>query len=339
MKIGILAFSEKGFLLGVRLMQYFKSNLDEVDVSRCTNGNLESWTAEHFASDDALVFIGAAGIAVRAIAPHVESKLTDPAVVVVDELGTYSVSLLSGHLGGANELATQIARFLGAIPVITTATDRNGVFSVDTWAKQQGLVIANPEQIKWVSSRLLAGESVYLNSKFPVEGTPPEGVTLTEYSGDILVTWRTRGKAEALKLVPPVVTLGVGCKKDTTVENIESAFELMLRKASCHPAAVKRVCSIDLKANEPGLLEFCHRHSLPFRTFSTSALANVPGNFSGSAFVKDVTGVDNVCERSAVLGSGEHGQLLTKKDAEYGITMALAIEPYVVRFSAGGKEL
>lgn len=337
MKIGILAFSERGFTLGVRLTQYFKSTQDEVAVSRCNNGALESWTAEHFSSDDALVFVGAAGIAVRAIAPYVSSKITDPAVVVLDELGTYSVSLLSGHLGGANELATQIARFLNAIPVVTTATDRHGVFSVDTWAKKQGLTIVNPERIKWISSRLLAGEAVLLNSKFPVEGAPPAGVALTEDSSDILVTWRTRGKAEALRLVPPVITLGVGCKKGTSVERFEEAFQLMMKKAGCHPAAVKRACSIDLKANEYGLLEFCRRHSLPFQTYPAAALASVPGYFSGSAFVKSVTGVDNVCERSAVLGSGEHGHLLTKKDAEFGITMALAIEPYAVRFAEGGN--
>jgi cobalt-precorrin 5A hydrolase len=337
MKISILAFSEKSFFLGERLAEYFASNSGDVGVTRCKDGSLGAWTEAHFALDDALIFVGSAGIAVRAIAPHVKSKITDPAVIVVDELGTYSISLLSGHLGGANELAVEIARFLGAIPVITTASDLNNVFAVDTWAKQQGLVIANPERIKWVSSRLLAGEIVKLKSRFPIEGKPPESVELTDGPSDILVTYRTRGKAEALRLVPPVVTLGIGCKKGMDVESIEIAFSMMLTKANCHIAAVKRVCSIDLKANETGILEFCRRHALPFCTFSASALADVPGKFSSSAFVKSATGVDNVCERSAVLGSGKNGRLLTKKDAEHGITMALAIEPYVVRFCEGGK--
>ncbi|MEZ4628104.1 MAG: cobalamin biosynthesis protein [Eubacteriales bacterium] len=337
MKIGILAFSERVFCSRRGLCNFFSSTSDEAVLARCKAKVLESWTAEHFSSDDALVFIGAAGIAVRAIAPHVKSKLTDPAVVVFGRARTYSVSL-SGHLGGANELATRIARFFSAILVITTATDQNGVFSVDSWAKKQGLAIINPERIKWVSSRLLAGETVLLSSKFPVEGALPAGIVLTTDSSDILVTWRTRGKAEALKLVPPVITLGVGCRKDTSAEHFEAAFQLMLKKAGCHPAAVKQVCSIDLKAGEPGLVAFCRSHALPFHTFSAPALANAPGKFSGSAFVKSVTGVDNVCERSAVLGCGENGQLLTKKDAEYGITMALAIEPYTVRFAQEGNE-
>lgn len=337
MKVGILAFSETGLALGERLAEYFAAKADDASITRCKDGGLAAWTELHFASDEALIFIGSAGLAVRAIAPYLKSKTTDPAVVVADELKTYSISLLSGHLGGANGLAVEIARVLGAIPVVTTATDLHGVFAVDTWAKKQGLMIANPERIKWVSSRLLAGETIKLKSKFPVEGELPIGIELAEDSGDILVTYRARGNAEALRLVPPVVTLGVGCKKDTDAEIIENAFSLTLAKASCHPAAVKRVCSIDLKANEPGILEFCLRHALPYRTFSAEELAAVPGKFRGSAFVKSVTGVDNVCERSAVLGSGEGGRLLTQKDAGYGVTMALAIEPYVLRFGEGGR--
>lgn len=332
MRIGILAFSERGFALGERLGAYFNAKADEVSAERCKNGGLAEWTRGHFASDEALLFIGSVGLSVRAISPHIKNKTVDPAVIVVDELGTYSISLLSGHLGGANELAVEIARLLGAIPVITTATDIRSVFAVDTWAKRQGLVITNPERIKWVSSRLLAGETVKLKSRFPIEGKLPESIELTDGPSDILITYRTRGKAEALRLVPPVVTLGIGCKKGMDVESIEAAFLMVLAKANCHPAAVKRVCSIDLKANETGIWEFCRRHALPYRTFSAEELAAVPGRFNGSAFVKSVTGVDNVCERSAVLGSGKDARLLTEKDAGNGITMALAIEPYSLRF-------
>lgn len=336
MKIGILAFSEQGLLLGKRLEGYFLTKAEEMDVTRCKDGGLTAWAQAHFASDEALIFIGSTGIAVRAIAPYLKSKAIDPAVIVVDELGTHSISLLSGHLGGANELAAEIAGVLGAIPVVTTATDLHSVFAVDTWAKKQGLTIINPERIKWVSSRLLAGETLTLNSEFPVEGGPPTGIKLSGGKGDILVTCRTSGGAEALRLVPSIVTLGVGCKKDTDAETIEDAFSLMLGKAGCQLAAVKQVCSIDLKANEPGILEFCRRHSLPYRTFSAAALAAVPGKFTDSAFVKRVTGVNNVCERSAVQGSGKGGRLLMQKYAVDGVAMALAIAPYVLRFCGEG---
>ena len=137
--------------------------------------DLRAWTALAWEASDALLFVGAAGIAVRAIAPHVASKAKDPAVVVIDEAGRFAVPLLSGHLGGANELAQTVARAAGAIPVITTATDVRGVWAVDTWARCEGLAVSNPEAIKRVSARLLSGGRVALYSDMPISGQPPEG--------------------------------------------------------------------------------------------------------------------------------------------------------------------
>lgn len=337
MNIGIIAFSEKGFRLGEKIQAHFVDKQDEAQLTRCESGGLADWTGVHFRGDDALIFIGSCGIAVRAVAPFIKSKTSDPAVVVIDELATYCVALLSGHIGGANELATELASLTSALPVITTATDRNGVFSIDTWARQQGLAIVNPERIKSISVRLLAGESVGLKSLFSVEGRPPGGLSLSDGAYHVLITYKTNGKSDALRLVPPVMTLGIGCKKGTDAATLENAFELMLSKASCHPAAIVRVCSIDMKAAEPGILEFCAKHSLPFVTFSAAALQKVPGTFTSSAFVQSVAGVGNVCERSAVLGSGAGGKLVSGKNAGFGVTMALAIAPYTVRFNEGEK--
>jgi cobalt-precorrin 5A hydrolase len=331
MNAALIAFSEKGYALGERLLSCFLQNGDTAGLTRCEKNGLSAWTKEHF-RHDALIFIGSCGIAVRAVAPFLAGKTEDPAVVVVDELGTYAVSLLSGHIGGANDLAVRIARFLGAIPVVTTATDIRGVFAIDSWAVKRGLKIANPERVKWISSRLLAGETASIQSSFPAAGRIPDGIALCDKGGDVLITYRTRGREEALRLVPPVITLGVGCKKGVDAEIIEQAFELILKKGSCHPLAVARVCSIDIKAREPGILEFCERRSLPYQTFSAQELMAVPGIYNVSAFVKQATGVDNVCERSAVLGSGEGGRLLTGKNAGNGVTMALAISPYTIRF-------
>ena len=132
-----LAFTAKGEALARRLAEALPGS-----VSRCGGDvTLKGWTAEHFAQDEALIFVGAVGIAVRAIAPHCKSKTTDPAVVVVDECGRFAVPILSGHLGGANDLARAIAAVCGAVPVITTATDANGLFAVDEWAKAQGCAV------------------------------------------------------------------------------------------------------------------------------------------------------------------------------------------------------
>jgi cobalt-precorrin 5A hydrolase len=336
MNAAVIAFSERGHALGGRLVSYFAQSGDTASLTRCQKGGLAEWTKEHF-GHDALIFIGSCGIAVRAVAPFLASKTSDPAVVVIDELANCAVSLLSGHIGGANDLTVRLARFLGAIPVVTTATDVRGAFAIDAWAAKRGLRIVNSERIKQISARLLAGESIAVKSIFPVTGRLPEGIALCDKGGDVLITYRTRGREEALKLIPPVVTLGIGCKKDVTAETIERAFELTLKKTSCHPLAVARVCSIDQKAREPGILEFCRRHALPYKTFSARELMAVPGIYTASAFVKQVTGVDNVCERSAVLGSGEGGRLLTGKDAGNGVTMALALSPYTICFDEEDK--
>jgi len=336
MNVAVITFSERGYALGKRLLSYFTQSGDAANLTRCGQGELAAWTKEHF-GHDALIFISSCGIAVRAVAPLLTNKTCDPAVVVIDELGGFAVSLLSGHIGGANALAVRLAHFLDAMPVVTTATDVNGVFAIDAWAAKRGLKIANPERIKWVSARLLAGETIEINCPFPISGLLPKGTRLCDKGGDVLITYRTRGREEALRLVPPVVTLGIGCKKGISCEAVERAFGLALRKSSCHPLAVAQVCSIDLKVQEPGILEFCRAHELPYKTFSARELLAVRGVYTASAFVKQVTGVDNVCERSAVLGSGEGGRLLTGKDAGNGVTMALAISPFTICFDEEDK--
>ena len=132
------AFTERGLRLAEKLATSLPGS-----VTRCGHGGpaLAQWTAAEFVRSDALVFVGAVGIAVRAIAPHCQSKAQDPAVVVLDECGRFAVPILSGHLGGANDLARALAAVCGAVPVITTATDANGVFAVDEWAKHQNCTV------------------------------------------------------------------------------------------------------------------------------------------------------------------------------------------------------
>lgn len=318
-----LTFTDRGQALAQRLSQALGGQ-----VSRFTPGfSMEDWTATGFQRREDLVFVGAVGIAVRAIAPHVRSKATDPAVVAVDESGTFAVPLLSGHLGGANDLARRIAAVCGAIPVVTTATDLRGVFAVDEWTKRQNCTILNPERIKLVSGKLLSGKTVTCRSDFPIRGVPPQGVELVrEGPCDIRLSLTLEGDRDCLMAVPQIGVLGVGCKKGTTPEQIEGLFQTLLHRTGIVPQAVVRVCSLDLKAREPGLLAFCTAHGWTLETFSAYELNQVEGVFSSSSFVKQTVGVDNVCERAAVRGSG--GKLLCKKIAEDGVTMALATQVY-----------
>ena len=326
MIIKALAFSERGMALGKKIEAGLCCGAPDDPVfslERCKNGQLSEWTKSAWNSD-ALLYIGACGIAVRAVAPLVEKKTSDPAVIVMDELGTYSIPILSGHIGGANGLAVRLARIAGALPVVTTATDINGLFAADEWARSQGLAVANPEKIKFVSSRILAGEKLKIKSLYSIDGELPSSLEYADTGYDILVSHRSRGSAEALRLVPRVVTLGVGCHKNIELDALETAFEAMLSKSGCHRLSVFQAASLDLKKDEPALVEFCRRHGFPFRTYTAAELLEVPGEYTGSDFVKRVTGVDNVCERAAVLASG--GRLINMKEAGNGVTMALAIK-------------
>ncbi len=332
MKVSIIAFTDNGMEIAYKLSNSL-SESNDVDFTRCGKGALSTWTEEHFSTNDALIFIGAIGIALRAVAPYIKTKTKDPAVVVVDELGQFSIPILSGHIGGANELALQISKDLGSIPVITTATDINKVFAVDTWAKSQGLHILNPECIKLVSSKLLKGESVHVKSDCPIQGNLPKNVYLNDLEDsnagyDVLITHKdleNECKNDTLLLVPQIITVGIGCRKDISFEAIENSILYILEKENYHILAINALASIDKKANEKGILEFAKKYDLPFNTYAADELNSLEGDFTKSEFVKSVVEVDNVCERSAVMES--NGKLIRRKDTcnGAGVTVALAI--------------
>lgn len=285
---------------------------------------------EAFLHGYSLIFVCAAGIAVRKIAPFLRSKQTDPPVIVVDEMGKYVIPILSGHIGGANTLAEICASFLGAKAVITTATDIRGVFSPDIFAVQNGLYIENINEAKEIAAALLDGHEVGICLEKSMVQLPliPEGLkedkSISCYG--IQVTPFTEGEPydHTLVLVPRVLTLGIGCRKGTSWEKIQLAVEEVLEENHLHPKAVRQVCSIDLKKNEDGLVTFCKEWDLPFHTFSAAELQELPGEFSTSEFVRQVTSVDNICERSAVRGC--RGRLIVRKTICDGVTVAVAAE-------------
>lgn len=259
------------------------------------------WTKTHFQEADALLYIGAAGIAVRAIAPFVRDKTVDPAVVVMDEAGRHVIPLLSGHIGGANALAEKIALLTGAEAVITTATDVRGVPAIDSWAVHQDMAIENPSAIKAVSSQALAGKSV--------------GVAITER--DIQPPFDV-----TLFLRPRTLVLGAGCKKDVDAEAFETNALSFLRMNGVSLLSVKALASIEIKKEERAFKHFCDKYRLPLLTYDAATLKAVPGVFAHSDYVEKTVGVGNVCERAAVRASG--GALLVGKTIFEGMTFALA---------------
>ncbi|MDE7010057.1 MAG: cobalt-precorrin 5A hydrolase [Oscillospiraceae bacterium] len=337
MRTAIFAFSRRGCTAAGRIRDVLGGECRCYTMEKyCTKGfapiapPLTDFTGPVFAWADALVFVGACGIAVRAVAPHLRDKRTDPAVVVVDELEKFVISLLSGHIGGANNLAERLAAALGSVPVVTTATDVSGRFAVDAWAVKRGLHIVSKEAAKAVSAAVLE-DSVPLCTDFPIAGDLPAGVEMGGM-GDvgICISWKNQSPfRKTLLLAPPVLHLGIGCRRGTNVEAIASLVERVLEEAGALPEAVKVVASIDLKQDEPGLLEFCRQRKWPVSFYSAKELSDVEGEFTPSRFVQKTTGVDNVCERAALLGAE---RLLVKKIAKDGVTVALAVESWEVCF-------
>lgn len=374
MKISIISFSRSGYRIGEMLSwflgeggheveaftksKYTKKILDESQVeaddkafrnvkefAKPIDSSLRDWTGRRFAESDAIIFIGACGIAVRSIAPFVSSKKTDPAVVVIDEQGKFAISLLSGHIGGANELTEEISNLLHATPVITTATDINNKFAVDVFAKTNGCYISDMTMAKEISAALVNGNSVGFASDFPWVGEIPKELQLLDEEDEtkekpemgIYVTnsYLKHPFVHTLYLIPKIITLGVGCKKDTPADTVEKVVRKACDELLIPSVSMELVASIDLKKEEQGILEYCKERNLPFETYSAEQLKEVEGSFAESKFVEETTGVDNVCERSAILGSSKHGEksnLILRKYAEDGVTAALARRKWSVQF-------
>lgn len=297
--------------------------------------------AEAFQKCGIIVFVGAAGIAVRTIAPYIKSKLTDPAVISVDEKGNFVIPLLAGHIGGANEIARCLAGFLGGTACVTTATDVNGLFAVDEWAARNRMTIASMQAAKEFAAALVAGEQTGLVSNFPVISTLPQGMQFyTEEDApavglDIALNTCSSPFATTLHLLPRIVHLGIGCRRGTESKDIALLVLPELERLEIDNRAVCSIASVDLKKDEQGLLEFAAAQGWAANFYTAEELQAVSGHFTPSNFVKGIVGVDNVCERSAVKDSNG-GKLLLRKTSRNGVTLAVAVEDIVIDFYKTG---
>ena len=350
MKISIISFTENGEKLSERVSKKIGDRETEL-FTKCTyfSGDSERvrkidvpvacWAGEQMAKGNALIFIGACGIAVRAVAPHIVSKLSDSPVIVIDEKGEYVIPVLSGHIGGANELACRIAGCIGAVPVITTATDIRKKFAVDLFAKKNGLFIENKEGIAKISAKVLAGDKISLSVEtghMETEDGLPDGFYRLCYppneKADILITSEAGTFGRLLTLRPREYIIGAGCKKRKDPELFAAFIRNNIVKAGIREDQIYALASIDVKENEPAMVEWSQKRKIPFLTYSSEELLSAEGDFSESDFVKSQVGVGNVCERSAMKAAGPGGELILKKYAEDGMTIGIAKRRWRVRF-------
>jgi len=295
---------------------------------------LKPAVAKRFHQFQGHVFFMSAGIVVRMIAPLIADKTVDPAVVVVDDQGRHAISLLSGHLGGANDLCRAVAAALESRPVITTATDLHGVPAVELMAKEKGLAIENPAAIKHVSMALLAGETVVLSDPYRLlaDRPPSWAVDISEGTGDetgldpvgIVVDDRVRPAGRrTLVLRPATLAVGMGCNRGTSVEALEASLLRALERFHLAPAGLACLASIDLKSDEAGLLALAEKWQRPLRFFSREQLKQVGSVPNPSPQVEKHVGVDSVCEAAAILAA-RGGRLIVPKQRTPDTTVAVA---------------
>lgn len=298
-KLGIISYTENGRNLANKLIDAFGE-----DFAQCIKDDeIEALWNE----TEAFIFVCAAGIAVRKIAPFVKDKMSDPAVLVVDELGMNVIPILSGHVGGANELARKIEAELGINAVITTATDINGVLSIDEWAVKNGLKIKDKAGIKKTAMKLLKGEKVNL-----------------AFSDDVIISSNKDDEKECdlWLFAKPSLVAGIGCRKDKEFKAVEELLNECLKETGYDSSNLSAIASIDVKRDEKALIELSKKYDIPFFTFSADELSKVKGDFEESDFVEKTVGVSDVSARAAKL-CGKAGEFALKKKKKDGMTISL----------------
>ncbi len=327
-KIYIVSFTQKGAELSLKLQNIFPdaklySKYPAENINMLEK-DIKSFTADIFSESKAVIFISAIGIAVRAVAPLIVSKNKDAAVIVLDDTGKYVIPVLSGHIGGANEMALKIAEYINAEPVITTATDRNNKFAVDVWAEKNNLYIDDITMIKEVSSRLLHNEKVGFISDYEVKGIFPEGlISDVQQECGIVIADKIdiQPFPYTMQLIPKEYVLGIGARKGAEYRYLKDFVEKVLKENNIDKRKILSVASIDIKKDEKAINMLAKELSVPFITYSSDELANVQGDFTSSNFVKSVTGVDNVCERAVKCFTGS--EIIVKKLCENGFTLSI----------------
>lgn len=317
MKIGILAITAGGKRLAAELAARMDAFLlpQEEGVAHTL--------AEYWREMDGFVCIMATGIVVRGIAPLLEGKEHDPCVVVVDELGRHAVSLLSGHLGGGNELACRVAALCGGEPVITTASDTLGLVPLDLWAKAQNLVFENKEGLTRASARLVNTGSLTLYAEVRIASLP---AGLVEVPGpelaDIVVTSRLGDYGSAVVFRPKNLVVGVGCNRGVPVAELHQACGELFREQGLSELSIRNLASIDLKNDEIGLLAFAQELGVGIEFFNKDELNGVADVAVSEAALHHV-GAVGVAEPAALL-SAQSNDLLVGKRKWHNVTMAVA---------------
>jgi len=350
-KIALLTLTDRGLVTARRIIEGLPSSVDrdlffhekalgqsekQGEVFR----HLRDIVPRLWEEYSVLIFVMASGIVVRQIASLIERKDRDPAVLVLDEEGKFIIPLLSGHLGGANTWANQVAHQIGAQAVITTATDVRGLVAPDEYARRYGWKVEPLDHLPAVNRLLLEQSSLNIWSSYPLK--PEEAWVNDKHYQFLLDNEKEKAnviispfldltiKGNLIYLVPPILSIGVGCRRGISTEAVLEGITSAVEKIGASLKAVSGIYSIDLKSDEVGLIEAAKYLRVPFQTFPAVELQAVieKEQLSRSNFVNEKIGVDGVCEAASLLGT-QKGRLILPKFKGRGVTVAISVENYL----------
>ena len=348
MRIAIIAITRNGARIGTQLRQGLGTA--ELFVSRKYagqagkgalkfDGELHELVGKVWQDYEGFVFIMATGIVVRVIAPLLAGKETDPAVVVMDDAGKFAISLLSGHLGGANELASRCAFVSGAREVITTATDANELPSFDMLAKDHGWEIEDLARVKLLNSLLLDDEEIAVTDSTGLVRPYFHGRGRLVFHDTFVAALRSSAKGLLLvanSIVPPQLksdrllvlrpknlVLGIGCNRGTEAAEIEEVVTANLKRLFLSIRSIRCIATAAAKRDESGLLAFAEKYALPVAYYESSELNAVAAPSPPSPHALEAIGATGVAEPAALLASNG-GNLILKKVKSGNLTLAIA---------------
>ena len=326
MKIAIWSVTRGAGKVALKLSEKISADVYTLKKFEIDNSiQMENFTDKlesKFSSYDAHIFIMATGIVVRKIASLIKRKDTDPAVLVIDEKERFVISLLSGHLGGANELTEELAEKFSLLPVVTTSSDITGKIAIDTLSQKMQCQMENLEKAKNITSLIVDNKNVDI--------LLPKNVTVGKNCGTSsgVVISSNKENIEVMRIYPENLIIGVGCRRGTVKENILIAIEKVMKKHNLSYRSIKKIATVDVKADEKGLIEAAKALNKELIIVERKEIAPIENMFKGSEFVKKQIGVTCVSEPCAYIASNKNGIFLEKKFIDNGITISIYEEKF-----------
>jgi cobalt-precorrin 5A hydrolase len=322
MKTAIVTFTNQGDKIAEKLNKHMDIHL--YSKKQQPDFNFKEVAKKLMNEYNEIIFVSSTGIAVRAIAPYLISKTEDPAVVVIDNTLKYVISLLSGHLGGANELTLKLAEILGAEAIITTATDNLNIVAPDMIAKENNLIIEDMKKAKSIAADLVEGKKVgFIDDKNQIK--LPKGYIDDLKESHSLVYITNKDKIDnfkeklTLKLIRKDIVLGIGCRKDYDGETMLENVVRTLKENNIDKRSIKTIGTVEIKKDEKAIISLAKELNAELKIFTIEDIKEIQDKYDGSSFVEKTIGVKAVAEPCVELCEGK---LIIKKMKLNGMTLS-----------------